>query len=959
MSRYAIRIHLAALVLALLPMPLVAQAAAMASQSGQRPLTLADYDGWKRISSADISPDGRWVTYAYAPNEGDDTLFVKALDTNTIHTIPTGSQPSFSADSRWVAFRVNPNPGRAGRAGGARGQQPPGGRGGRGGRGGGGANTVLRLMDLGSSATEDITGVSSFSFTDNARWLVMTKPGPEGADYGGSDLVLRDMQTGTSRNIGNVSDYSFNEDETVLLYVVDAADQAGNGVYRLNLTDNRLTPISTGAFTFSNLTWSDDNASIAFFRGNTPEGKVYRATELVIVNGVAGNSPRTTSYDPATDTSFPDGMVLSNLGGLSWNDDGDRIFVGIKEQWDEIEPPEERANVDVWHYKDEDQQSVQEQRANQLRNFTYASVYNIGTQRLVQLADDQVMSVSEVPTGKWAIGQDTHPYAYEPAWGGARADFYKIDMDTGERTLIVDNMLRDLGTSPDGKTFIYFLNDRLIAYNLDTGAKVDFTDAAPVSFKDITDDHPYELPTYGLVGWTEDGGSIIMNHRYDIWEVPIDGTSKGRNLTANMGTQERIRFRIVNEGGGGGRGGRGGGGGGARTIDLSEQLTLDAYGDYTKKTGRFTLDVGSEPQPIYFEDMAISGPTKADSASRRIFTKQTFTMFPNYWVAEDETLANARQITDANPQIRNFAWSPGRVLIDYTDDRGNQLQGTLALPAGYQEGQRYPMLVYFYETMSEQHHSFHVPRYDDRPHMSTYTSNGYLVLQPDIVYEVGRPGTSAVDDLTAAVEKVIELGYADPDHIGLQGHSWGGYQSSFVLTQTDIFAAVVTGAPVTNLVSFYDELYKSSGNVQQGIVEAGQVRMGLGVTPWNSEALYESQSAVHNVENITTPFMILQGTADGSVDWHQGLEYFNAAQRNGKEVIFLSYPDEGHHLSNRANQKDFLTRMQQFFDHYLKDSPMPDWMENGVPFIMKDRASPMDGMPVVRTSDNSGSGGGR
>jgi dipeptidyl aminopeptidase/acylaminoacyl peptidase len=240
-----------------------------------------------------------------------------------------------------------------------------------------------------------------------------------------------------------------------------------------------------------------------------------------------------------------------------------------------------------------------------------------------------------------------------------------------------------------------------------------------------------------------------------------------------------------------------------------------------------------------------------------------------------------------------------------------------------------------------------MPTYDDRPHMSTYASDGYLVLQPDVVYTIGTPGTSALDDVGSAVRKVIELGYADPERIGLQGHSWGGYQSSYMVTQTDMFAAVVTGAPPTNLVSFYNELYKSSGNVQQGITERGQVRMGT--TPFENFDLYVSQSPVHQAMNITTPFLILHGTDDGSVDWHQGLEYFNMARRMGKKVILLSYPDEGHHLGRRENQKDFQVRMKQFFDHYLKDAPAPQWITEGVPQLQKGRET-----DVVVTTNGGG-----
>jgi dipeptidyl aminopeptidase/acylaminoacyl peptidase len=274
-------------------------------------------------------------------------------------------------------------------------------------------------------------------------------------------------------------------------------------------------------------------------------------------------------------------------------------------------------------------------------------------------------------------------------------------------------------------------------------------------------------------------------------------------------------------------------------------------------------------------------------------------------------------------------------LIDYTNSKGQKLQGTLMLPAGYEPGKRYPMLVEFYELRSQNHFNFSQPGYSNSPQLSTYASNGYLVFEPDVVYEIGKPGSSAVDCITAAVKKVIELGYADPKKIGLHGHSWSGYQSSYIVTQTDMFAAVVTGAPPTNLLSFYNELYKSSGTVQQGITTVGQVRMGRDVTPFNNTKLYIDQSPIFHVDKIRTPFMILHGMEDGAVDYVEGLQFFNAARAAGKQVILLSYPGEAHNLTNRDNQKDFTIRMKQYFDTYLMDKPMPKWMAEGLPQVRK------------------------
>jgi dipeptidyl aminopeptidase/acylaminoacyl peptidase len=337
---------------------------------------------------------------------------------------------------------------------------------------------------------------------------------------------------------------------------------------------------------------------------------------------------------------------------------------------------------------------------------------------------------------------------------------------------------------------------------------------------------------------------------------------------------------------------------------------------------------------MIWEDKNVGGAIKAADADRLVFTEQDYNEFPDYWAANTQ-FASPQKVTDADPILSEYAWSAGKVLIDYQDRFGHKLQGTLTLPAGYEKGKRYPMLVEFYEIMSNTHHNFPIPGYADSPQIGMYASNGYMVLQPDIVYEIGKPGTSAVDCLTAAVKATIAAGYADPKHIGLHGHSWGGYQSSFTVTQTDIFAAVVTGAPPTNLTSFYDELYKSTGTVQQGITTVGQVRLGEGVDPWTETKMFEDQSPIFHVKNIKTPFMILQGGDDNAVDYVEGLQFFNAAREQGKQVIFLSYPGQPHNLTDRDDQKDFAIRMKQFFDHYLMGKPMPDWMANGLPQVEK------------------------
>ncbi|MEP6832078.1 MAG: prolyl oligopeptidase family serine peptidase [Gemmatimonas sp.] len=924
---------------------------------GKKVLSLGDYGRWSRVGSTSLSDDGVWMSYAYTPNEGDGTLYIRNLDNDKLYTIPVGSQPQFSDDSKWAAYYVSPpaaagRGGRAGGAGGGRGATPPAAtppavtppQGGRAGAGGAAPTRRFELLNLATGEKTPMTNVQSFRFSSDSRWvLAKTNKAVADAKYSGTDLIIRELATGVTRNIGNVNLFELDDAAKLLAYTVDANERLGNGVYLMNLATNETRALNSMAADFDQMAWSDKGTNLLVLRGDKKATNKQKDNTLVVWTGVGTPAQTMTEMDPTRVSGFPAGMVLSEFTPPRFSRDAARIIFGIKDQEAEpVKSDEPQANVDIWHYKDAEPQSQQIVRVAQERRSTQPAELILASNKFVRLADSSMRAVTPTANAKWGIGRLDTPYRLEVSWGGTKSDFYRVNMETGERTLIDKAMTRTMGTSPDSRWFLYLKDKKTMAYNLETGAKVNLDLIAGRSFVDVGDDHPYEKPTYGTAGWSKDGKSVLLYDDFDIWQVPLEG-GKAVNLTGGMGVKDQIRFRLVRfdragGGGGGGRGGAGGGGGGAEDegVDLTKPLTVSAYGEWTKKSGYYTIEPGQSPKAMIWADKNISAASAAQNANRVMFTQQSFTESPDVWVT-NKSFATPRKITDANPILSEYAWG-SKVLIDYKIRTGEKLQGTLTLPANYEPGKKYPMLVYFYEKMSNTHHSFSMPAFDDRPQMSTYASDGYLVLQPDVTYEIGKPGTSAVDCVTSAVKKVIELGYADPKHIGLQGHSWSGYQSSYIVTQTNIFAAVVTGAPPTDLTSFYDQLYKQTGTVQQGIMEIGQVRMGENVTPWNSHELYESQSPVHNVQKIQTPFMILQGTADGAVDWVQGLEFFNAARRNGKQVIFLSYPDEPHHLGKKENQKDFQIRMKQYFDHYLKGAAMPNWMAEGLPQTRKGAA---------------------
>lgn len=876
-------------------------AAASPTANTGKVLTLDDYTRWNRIVSTAISPGGAWVSYGYRPNGGDDTLYLKRVVDGKLHTIANGSEPKFSDDSAWAAYVVSLPKKEADKL--RKAKKP--------------VTKAVELLNLASGDKFKVENASSFTFPAGAKVIAIKRDKADReAKHDGVDLIVRTLATGETQNIGNVADYAFDKSGVRIAYTIDAPDDLGNGVGVLDLDRGTMKSLDASASKYAQLAWSEAGDRLAVLKGTKPKDKVQRQNSLLLFRPTAQGAPKPTELAGYTG---PGDMVISELGDVTWSKDSARVFIGLKEQGAEPEKSEDPvANVDVWHWKDERVQSIQMVRADADRRATYRAAVDTASAKLTVLADEAMPTVTITDEGSWAIGRMDKPYRLQVSWGGSPADYYRIDTSTGERSLIAKNIGRTLGASPDSKWFVFQRDKELWACNLGSGSTFNISKASGVSFINEDDDHPYEKPSYGLVGFSKDGSSVIVNHKFDIWKLPLDG-GQPKNLTGGAGARDQIVFRYQDldpdE----------------RAIDLSKPTVLSAYGEWTKQAGYYRLEPDGRLDKLVLDDKAFGRPVKAKSAERLLYTRETFVEFPDYYVSATDFKSPVK-VTDANPQQAEYAWGR-KVLIDYRNSKGVRLQGTLTLPANYERGKKYPMLVYFYEKMSNTHNRYSMPVYDDRPHMSTYASDGYLVLQPDVVYTIGRPGDSAVDCVTSAVRKVIELGYADPKHIGLQGHSWGGYESSFILTQTDIFAAVVTGAPVTNLVSFYGELYKSTGTVQQGIMEMGQVRMGTGY--FDNRALYESQSPLHNAQKIKTPFLILQGTADGAVDWHQGLELYNAAKRLGKEVIFLSYPDEPHHLGKEENQKDFQVRMKQFFDHYLKGAPAPSWMTDGVPLAKK------------------------
>jgi dipeptidyl aminopeptidase/acylaminoacyl peptidase len=371
-------------------------------------------------------------------------------------------------------------------------------------------------------------------------------------------------------------------------------------------------------------------------------------------------------------------------------------------------------------------------------------------------------------------------------------------------------------------------------------------------------------------------------------------------------------------------------------------VLFQAYGEWTKKGGIAEVDpAGKGVKMLTWDDAAYSRVSRAEDAEVLVYTRET-SIEPADYFATDATFAKSTRLTDQRPQMAKFEWSSGVRLVPYTSDKGDKLQAALFLPANYEEGKAYPTLVYFYEKMSQTANSFAAPT-SNGFNRALYTSQGYAVLMPDITYRVNDPGMSAVWCMVPAVKAAIATGVVDGTKVGITGHSWGGYQTAFLITQTNLFAAAIAGAPLTNMVSMYSLIYKNTGGTNQAIFESSQGRFKGGY--WDNWDAYYRNSPVFFAKNVTTPLVILHNDKDGAVDFTQGVEYYNTLRRLQKPVIMLEYVGENHGLRKPANQRDYSVRMREFFDHYLKGEAAPEWMTEGVPHLkmeehLKERAAP-------------------
>ena len=744
--------------------------------------------------------------------------------------------------------------------------------------------------------------------------------------------MIRDLYSGNQTTIPEVSEYAINKSGAWLVYSVSSKTPSNEGAFVRGIANGTRKTLLSGPGNYKGLIFDGNQAAFISDRDDAkapaPHYKVYywpTTAEAAIELPLPASAP----------------MPVSDNGRLEFKND--YLFFGTAPpRAPEPDEPADLIKVDIWNYKDPELQPMQKVRADQELKRTYRAAFHLSDKRFVQLATSEMPDVRLNERTSQLLGVSNVPYRQLVSWDGNYDDYYLVNLADGSRKKILEKEHFGATVSPGGNYILYFDEDDDSWYTVrvSDGVKTNITKGLKVMFQSETDDRPEHATPYGTAGWTEGDAAVLLYDRYDIWAVSPNGV-KPHMLTAGLGRKQHIVFRYSRaeaaatpptqepeEEGGPRRQPD------QPSIATNTPLLLSAVDERTKASGlyRVAFTGGAEPTKLVMLDKAFGAPIKARSADVYVFSLSRFQEFGNLWVSSG-AFTDMKKVSDGNPQQAQYNWGTSE-LIDYVNADGKHLQAILTKPENFDPSKKYPMLVYIYEKLTDNLHRYVAPAPGGSSiNVTRYASNGYIILQPDIVYDLGYPGQSALKCVLPAVQKVLTMGFVDPARVGIQGHSWGGYQISYMITKTNIFRAVEAGASVGDMFGGYGGIRWGTGMSRAFQYEKTQSR--IGVPPWKNPLIYMENSPLFWIENIHTPYLTMANDEDDAVPWQQGIEFFTAMRRLGKEAYMFVYNGEKHGLRQRENQKHWTVHMAEYFDYFFKDAPKPDWMEHGVPYLDK------------------------
>ena len=903
----------------------------------QDQLTFEDVMKFEDITQSSISDQGNWLMYTVAPDRGDARVVVQSVSGTQKYELKLVSSPTMSSDETWVAARTQ-----AALTHRLKDQRNA-------------PKNGMALLSLEDGSVERIDSVARFEFSNNGQWLVYQKLQSKEVEELksknkrlGSPLRLRNVATQQEMSFDFVSEFAFDSLSAYLAFAVVDTSNAKNGLFVIYLDSQEQLPIEQTTFgLFSNLTWAPKTANLAYTTSSYNQEYLHSDAYLKLWDSKR-NSVSTLVAPDEVDQEY----ALRSRNQLVFTHDGDRLFFGLRDRaMVDLEMPDIAAEefsentelvegaesvqgaenneqlydidaiisgrgLDIWHGEDPLIKTQEILTWDRRKNHLYTSVVHLGRKtKWVQLADKIMPEVRIAHNSERVLGYNNQPYQREITWDGSYSNWYLVDVNSGDRTSLLTHYGSWPELSPSGQQVVWYADKHWYLHTVATNKTQNLTEALDVPFYNEDHDYPSEVPGYGVAGWTKGDEQVLIYDKFDIWSFTTrDGRSI--NITGGLGRADHRIFRVIDADRSG------------NPVGKNGELLLSSYHDLRKNFGFYSTYLeDTKVTPLLEEDKKFTFVGKAKHSDAVLYKREAYNEFPNLWVASDASFEAVKQHTQLHMDLKE-RWNWGTAeLVDWLSTDGTFMQGVVIKPDNYDPNKRYPIMTYYYRFFTDRLHDFNEPKTNHRPVFAQYVSDDYVVFLPDVRFEIGRPGFAATKSVVPGIQKLVGMGIADSEKLGLHGHSWSGYQTAFIVTQTDIFDAAVSGAPVSNMTSAYGGIRWASGMARSFQYEKTQSRIGK--TLVEAPLIYLENSPVFYADKITTPMLIQHGDDDGAVPWYQSIEMYIAMRRYNKDVIFLQYHGEPHHLQRFENKLDYAIRMKEYFDYYLKGEGEPEWIISG------------------------------
>lgn len=945
---------------------LMALTAAFATVSAKRPLNHDDFDSWESARINAISADGVWSAYSVVPQEGDGMLTLRNNRKGKTIEIARGYKPSFSADGKWAVLLIKPFSAdtRQAKIKKKKDFDLP--------------QDTLAIVELATGRIEKISNVTGFKIGERGGNFVAyqtcdtlyIKPKDLKDKKSGKPLVIRSLTSPANKVVKWVDDYGFSRDGSKLAFSMRAPEKdslSTSGVGFINLPDTSLVlldrdkkfytvPVFNEAATALAYTSSNDSTetgtklvtlTYASIAGEEVHSPAFHDIDVFFSEREPVNLALPHADDPATqrilekeralkiEKSMGQTFYLNQYSKPKFSRNGRFLIIDAAPR---IAPDDttlvdfEKAGLDIWRWDAPYTPPQEKANLKKLREAGMPVVIDLQndfSQRMLTMNSLVDVHPSFGWNSEWALLSDPTEKIVSRQWNYAGPEeLIAVNVLTGEKRKVATVPAESSNISPDGRFIVWYDNSRYYAYEIASGKTSDLTPAIPYPVWDERDDHPMTPAPYGIAGWAENPARVLIYDRYDIWAVDPTGAAKPECLTAGDGrkTGRQYRYRRFNKEEN-------------PFVAPGETMVLTVFDETDKRSGLGVMKYGKPAAPSVkvLDKYTFTSLTKARDAQTYMWLRGNFETMPDVWESNSTDFNKAVKLTSINPQLKDILWGTAQ-LVEWTTYDGHKSKGVLYLPENFDASAEasIPMISYFYERYSDDVYR----HYTMEPSWSWinfpfYTSRGYVIFVPDIIYDMsGMPGESAYNYVCSGVEEMCRRYPAiDPKRIGIDGQSWGGYQTAYLVTRTNMFACAGSGAPVANMTSAFGGIRWGTGDSRQGQYEMGQSRIGRNL--WEAPELYILNSPLFRADKVNTPLLIMHNDNDGAVPWYQGIELFMALRRLEKPVWLLEYNGESHNIKERRNRKDITKRLQQFFDHYLLGAPMPRWMKEGISPLRK------------------------